>query len=54
MNSVDGQIKVKPNNQLVLLGPGKGIVLTAPNHTCWLLTVDNDGNLVTKFVMCPK
>jgi hypothetical protein len=33
--------------------PDEGVVLKAANGTCWKLTVDNSGNLVTQSVTCP-
>jgi hypothetical protein len=31
----------------------KGIILTAPNGTCWRVTVDNTGNLIRASTPCP-
>jgi hypothetical protein len=31
----------------------KGVILTAPNGTCWRVTVDNSGNLVRTSTPCP-
>lgn len=53
-NSVNGQIQVQPHNNIAILGEGNGIILTAPNKTCWLITVDNDGKLRTKKVHNPS
>lgn len=53
-NTLDGTIKVQPKNNLAFLGAGNGIILTAPNKSCWLLTVDNNGNLMTTHVQCPS
>jgi hypothetical protein len=31
----------------------QGVILIAPNNTCWKLTVGNTGNLITQSVTCP-
>nr|WP_217447907.1 hypothetical protein [Bacillus sp. Xin1] len=35
------------HGHIEMRGAGHGIILTAPNNTRWLLTVDNSGNLTT-------
>ncbi len=53
-NSINGMINVQPKNNIAILGAGNGIILTSPNNTNWLLTVNDEGNLVTKRVSYPK
>jgi hypothetical protein len=31
----------------------QGVILVAPNNTCWKLTVGNTGNIITQSVTCP-
>ncbi len=33
--------------------PAQGVILVAPNNTCWKLTVGNTGNIITQSVTCP-
>ena len=42
----DESLRVQ-NGHIALNGAGHGIILTAPNNTRWLLTVNNSGNLIT-------
>jgi hypothetical protein len=30
-----------------------GVIMVAPNGTCWKMTVDNSGNITTQSVVCP-
>lgn len=42
------------NDNLYIKDSTKGIIMTSPNGTCWQVTVDNTGGLVTNSVTCPK
>jgi len=42
----DESLRVQ-HGHIAMMGAGQGIILTAPNNTRGLLTVDNSGNLTT-------
>jgi hypothetical protein len=44
---VPNETLIVRHGHIALFGAGHGIILTAPNNTQWLLTVDDDGNLTT-------
>ena len=31
-----------------------GIILKSPNGTCWIITVEDDGNIKTTLAECPQ
>ncbi|WP_419887818.1 NTTRR-F1 domain [Neobacillus niacini] len=42
----DESLRVQ-NGHIAILGTGQGIILTAPNNSRWLVSVNNSGNLIT-------
>ena len=32
---------------------GKGIIIKSPNGSCWRVTVDDTGNLISTEIVCP-
>ncbi|MDQ0243003.1 hypothetical protein J2S09_000539 [Bacillus fengqiuensis] len=44
---VPNEALIVRHGHIAMWGAGQGIILTAPNNTLWLLTVDNSGNLTT-------
>ena len=41
------------NGDVYLNGIGNGVILTSPYGNCWLVTVDNTGNIVSTSITCP-
>jgi hypothetical protein len=55
-NFVSGPPKAKlevQNGDVYISDATKGIILTAPNGSCWRVTVDNTGNFVRTSIACP-
>ncbi|MDG1435066.1 MAG: hypothetical protein P8Q41_13690 [Saprospiraceae bacterium] len=48
---INGNVKTSGDVHLSTIS--SGVILTSPNGSCWKLTVDNSGNIVTTSVTCP-